>query len=88
MRIEMTFGLLLGSEVMVLFEVINRNNEVVFWTEHFSCIPKKDELSDISKQYRFRLDGKIIALNKLLDKIDIPEINPTIPKTTKAKRLF
>ena len=80
----MTFGLLLGSEVIVLFEVINRNNEVVFWTEHFSCIPKKDELSDIGKQYRFRLDGKSIALNKLLDKIDIPEINPTIPKTTKA----
>ena len=84
----MTFGLLLGSEVIVLFEVINHNNEVVFWTEHFSCIPKKDELSDINKQYRFRLDGKIIALNKLLDKIDIPEINPTMPKTTKAKRLF
>ena len=72
----------------MLFEVINHDNNVVFWTEHFSCIPKKDELSDISRQYRFRLDGKIIALNKLLDKVDVPEIKPNIPKTTKAKRLF
>jgi len=72
----------------MLFEVINHDNNVVFWTEHFSCIPKKDELSEISRQYRFRLDGKIITLNKLLDKVDVPEIKPNIPKTTKAKRLF
>ena len=72
----------------MLFEVINRNNEVVFWTEHYTCIPKKDELSEIGKQYRFRLDGKIIALNKLLDKTAIPDIEPTYTKVTKSKRLF
>lgn len=72
----------------MLFEVINRNNEVVFWTEHYTCIPKKDELSEIGKQYRFRLDGKIIALNKLLDKTAIPDIEPTNTKVTKSKRLF
>lgn len=72
----------------MLFEVINRNNEVVFWTEHYTCIPKKDELSEIGKQYRFRLDGKIVALNKLLDKTAIPEIETTNTKVTKSKRLF
>lgn len=72
----------------MLFEVIDHDNNVLFWTEHFSCVPKKDEISEIGKQYRFRIDGKIISLNKLLDKVDIPEIQPTKPKSTKAKRLF
>ena len=70
------------------FEVIDRDNNVIFWTEHYTCIPKKDELSEIGKQYRFRLNGKIIALNKLLDKTAIPEIESTNTKVTKSKRLF
>ena len=85
----MTFGLLyVSKDDRMLFEVLNHDNKVVFWTEHFSCIPRQDELSEIGKQYHFRLDDKSISLNKLLDKIAVPEIKPIKPNTTKAKRLF
>ena len=80
--------LYVSKDDRMLFEVLNHDNKVVFWTEHFSCIPKKDELSEIGKQYHFRLDGKTISLNKLLDKIAVPEIQLTKPITTKVKRLF
>lgn len=70
----------------MLFEVIDKDNNVVFWTEHYSCIPDKEQLQQINRNYRFRVEGKIVALNKLLDKVDIPAIQPMKP--TRSKRLF
>ena len=56
------------------FEVINDNNKVVMSTTATSCIPDKDAIDSMSKErYKFRLDGKIIIIKKLNEKLK--EIN-------------
>ena len=52
------------------FEVINQFGITAMWCDEFSCIPSPEELKSISSAgYRFKVDGKIIALNKLLESI-------------------
>lgn len=62
------------------FEVFDREGNILFWTEHFSCLPKPDEIK-LMKDYKFKLDGKLISSAKLLEKLAIPEI--TIGKGSK-----
>ena len=44
----------------MLFEIYNKSGQRVFWTEHESCIPKKDQLKQMAKSngYTYKLDGK------------------------------
>ena len=52
------------------FEVINDKNKPVMSTTSLSCIYDKDTLKSISKAgYKFRVDGKIITLKKLIEKL-------------------
>ena len=52
------------------FEVVNDKNIPMMSTTYISCIPKKDELTSMSKAgYKFRLDGKSITIKKLNEKL-------------------
>ena len=52
------------------FEVINDKNKTVMQTSHMSCIPDKNTLNLMQKAgYKFKLDGKMITIKKLSDKI-------------------
>lgn len=56
------------------FEVVNDKNITVMSTTSWSCVYEKDTLSSISKAgYKFKLDGKLITLKKLCEKLK--EIN-------------
>ncbi len=56
------------------FEVINDRNKPMMSTTSWSCVYDKDTLSSISKAgYKFKLDGKVITLKKLNEKLK--EIN-------------
>lgn len=48
------------------FQVFGKDNQCKFVTESKSCIPKKKQLTNISKAgYKFKLDGKVISLSRL-----------------------
>lgn len=52
------------------FEVINDKSNTVMSTKSITCIPDKDMLSSLSKAgHRFKLDGKIITIKRLIEKI-------------------
>ena len=52
------------------FEVVNDKNIPMMSTTFISCIPEKDELISISKAgYKFKLDGKLITIKKLNEKL-------------------
>lgn len=56
------------------FEVVNDKNITVMSTTSASCIYDKNILNSISKAgYKFKLDGKIITIKKLDEKLK--EIN-------------
>lgn len=52
------------------FEVVNDKNKTVMSTESMACIPDKDILNSISKAgYKFKLNGKLITIKKLIEKL-------------------
>ena len=52
------------------FEVINDKNKTVLLTEYVSCIPNDSALASMfDAGYRFKVDGKIILLKKLKEKL-------------------
>lgn len=56
------------------FEVVNDKNVTVMSTRSWSCVYEKDTLNSISKAgYKFKLDGKLITVKKLCEKLK--EIN-------------
>jgi 1,2-phenylacetyl-CoA epoxidase PaaB subunit len=72
----------------MLFEVFSRDNQRVFFTEHWSCIPTEDELEAIAKaQYKFKLDGKAVSLSKIQSAVHVePIIEPK--KSPISRKLF
>lgn len=52
------------------FEVINDKNKTVMLTEYISCIPNNSALTSMfDAGYRFKIDGKIIPIKKLKEKL-------------------
>lgn len=52
------------------FEVINDKNKTVMTTTNLSCIPNKNILdSMLMAGYKFKLDGKLITIKKLNEKL-------------------
>ena len=52
------------------FEVINDKNRTVMNTMSKSCLPDKKLLISMSKNgYKFRLNGKMVTVKKLNDKL-------------------
>lgn len=52
------------------FEVVNDKNKTVMNTTSPSCIPDKGILTSMSKAgYKFKLDGKLITIKKLNEKL-------------------
>ena len=52
------------------FEVINDKNRTIMSTMSKSCLPDKKLLISMSKNgYKFRLNGKMITVKKLNDKL-------------------
>lgn len=52
------------------FEVVNDKNRTMMSTVYWSCVYNEDTLRSISKSgYKFKLDGKIISLKKLIEKL-------------------
>ena len=53
------------------YEVLNINNQVMFFTFSEKCIHSKQEIEIMSKAgYKFRLDDKNISKSKLLEEIN------------------
>ena len=60
--------------VYIQFEVVNENGKTVFVTEYDECLPPKQQIDDMRKSgYKFKIDGKVITLKKLNEKLK--EIN-------------
>ena len=52
------------------FEVVNDKNKVVMNTTSADCVPSKDTLTLMSKAgYKFKLDGKVITIKKLNERL-------------------
>lgn len=52
------------------FEVVNDKNKTIMSTTSASCIYNKDILNSMSKVgYKFKLDGKLITVKKLDEKL-------------------
>lgn len=82
------------------FEVVNKDGQVVMWTEDVECVPTPDELDSMtSAGYRYKVDGKVVAKSNVMravggDKLAASfiskEVKPsgtdTQPKLTKGVR--
>lgn len=52
------------------FEVL-RDGKGKMFTEHISCIPKKDELTAMQKAgYKFKLDGRAATASQILNFVE------------------
>lgn len=68
------------------FEVLNCEGRIVFWTEHYSCIPKTDQLTSMNASgYKFKLDGRTMPASKL---IEATKTEPRSDVPRKNKKLF
>lgn len=53
------------------FEILNDNGSVVFNTTDDECLPTIKEIDSMVKaKYKFKLDGKLISKNKLIEKFN------------------
>lgn len=49
------------------FEVVNKDGQVVMWTEDAECVPTPDELDSMtSAGYRYKVDGKVVAKSNVM----------------------
>lgn len=52
----------------MIFEVINDKGKTVMNTNDLSCIPNKKQLLEMSMSgYKFKIDGKVISKNKIIE---------------------
>lgn len=52
----------------MIFEVINDKGKTVMNTNDLSCIPNKKQLLEMSTSgYKFKIDGKVISKNKIIE---------------------
>ena len=73
----------------MIFEVLNQQNQRIFYTEHWSCVPSEEELSAISSaMYKFKLDGKAVSLNKMQAMVHVEPVISAKDRKVKSKKLF
>lgn len=59
------------------FEVVNRDGQVVMWTDSVDCIPAPNELDVMtSAGYRYKIDGKIVSKSKITETVGVSK--PTV----------
>ena len=52
--------------IILKYEVINANGQVVMWTESVECIPASESLKAMSDaNYQHKVNGIILAYNKV-----------------------
>lgn len=70
------------------FEVININGQVVMNTEYKACVPITEEIKTMSGAgYRFKVDGKFVALNKVNEAVG-RTLSTASKMCTHKKQLF
>lgn len=64
----------MGGEKNMFFEIINNEKRTVFTTDDKKCIPMIGILKLQNKNgYKFKLDGKNISLNNLINYVNEEE---------------
>lgn len=68
------------------FEVVNKDGQVVMWTDSIDCIPTSDELDVIaSSGYRYKIDGKVVSKSRVNEAVGGTTSTASVLSSTSSK---